>query len=549
MKSTLLLLSISTIGSWAFSTTNSHDRTQQSHPLGTCLKGSPDETEWTSDFDDFIPGSNPNSDGDDSSSGSAPAIASIFQRRGNRDWSGIQSRQFSLGEDLVLADFVGKMGFDEVTDWEYYYENEEDPSDRKVVQPNPFDDSKPKRTRKSSGSVVRVFRGEFVGRLGGTLRSMGLDNRVLVKEFTGEMALQLARYEMLSVGKLQSELLADNEDAADGLWIQMASSRTATARNDDSNVCELVKRLSKSKSAPFLGILGEVNLAELEDDWDPNEFYRALSVPPPKEGAIWIVYEYAGLNTCATYSEPAQLRRSRIPPKKTFFGVKEAPPLPEWRKRADYVVKGIMKGAIEAVAELHDSGIAHRSIGRSSVILTSRTQDKAEPSSVYATDTTFLSIKLSDFGFSGLLEESTYDDEFLMRARSFGFSFRKGDNSLAATNFAMAEDLHALGFVFLGLILSSLAELPRLDSPMPATDEDTLQRLLGEIFDKDIEQFREYVEAEEVWKSLVDYLDENDGAGWTVLETLFKAREKAAENKNSLSVITARGLLSNPFFQ
>jgi hypothetical protein len=84
---------------------------------------------------------------------------------------------------------------------------------------------------------------------------------------------------------------------------------------------------------------------------------------------------------------------------------------------------------------------------------------------------------------------------------------------------------------------------------MPATDEDTLQRLLGEIFEKDILQFREYVEAEECWSNLVELLDEKDGAGWTVLEMLFKAREKAAENKNSLQVITARGLLSNPFFQ
>jgi hypothetical protein len=113
----------------------------------------------------------------------------------------------------------------------------------------------------------------------------------------------------------------------------------------------------------------------------------------------------------------------------------------------------------------------------------------------------------------------------------------------------MAEDLHALGFVFLGLLLSTLPELPRLDAPMPATDEDTLQRLLGEIFDKDVNQFREYVEAEEVWSNLVDLLDENDGAGWTLLETLFLAREKAVENKGSLKVISARGLLANPFFK
>jgi hypothetical protein len=108
-----------------------------------------EDNEWTSDFDDFIQGG-----GDDD--GDAMQISSIFKARGKRDLSAIQTRQFYLGEDLVLADFVGNMGFDEVTDWEYYYENEEDPTDRNVVQPNPFDSEKPKRTRKSSGSVVSV---------------------------------------------------------------------------------------------------------------------------------------------------------------------------------------------------------------------------------------------------------------------------------------------------------------------------------------------------------------------------------------------------------
>ena len=263
-----------------------------------------------------------------------------------------------------------------------------------------------------------------------------------------------------------------------------------------------------------------------------------------------VVYEYAGLNTVSTYAVPAAVKRAQVPRKRSFFGgIVEPPPLPSWRDRADYVVKGIMKGAVEALATVHESGIVHRSIGRSSFILTNPTQDKRETSTVYFTRRKSLVVKLADFGFSGVLEESAFDDEFIARARTFGFSFRKGDNSLAATNFAMAEDLHALGFVFLGLLLSSLAELPSPETPIPATDEDTLQRLLGEIFEKDISQFREYVEAEEVWSNLVELLDENDGAGWNILETLFKAREKAAENKNSLQVITARGLLSNPFFQ
>lgn len=494
------------------------------------------ETEWTSDFDDFAK---------DAGSDSLQ-LSSIFKGRGARDLTGTQTRQFSLGQDLILVDFVGNMGFEEVTDWEYYEVNEEDPSDRKVVQPNPFDASKPKRTRKSSGSVVRVFRGEFIGRLGGALSSRGLDKRIVVKEFTGEMALQLARYELLSLGKLQSDLLADDDDVVSGDWIQTASSRSVLARKDDRNVGDLVERLSKSS---FLGILGEVNLAELEGELDPNDFYRALGVPPPKPEAVWVVYEYAGLNTISTYCIPPAIRRAQLPPKRNFFGgYTEPPPLPAWRDRANYVVKGIMKGAVEALADVHDSGIAHRSIGRSSLVLSSTTQDKREPSTIYFTRSSGLVMKLADFGFSGLLEESAYDDEFITRARSFGFSFRKGEDSLGVTNFAMAEDLHALGFVFLGLLLSTLAELPTALSPMPATDEDTLQRLLGEIFEKDISQFRDYVDAEECWSNLVGLLDENDGAGWTVLETLFKAREKAAENKNSLQVITARGLLSNPFF-
>jgi hypothetical protein len=131
---------------------------------------------------------------------------------------------------------------------------------------------------------VRVFRGEFIGRLGGALSSKGLDRRILVKEYTGEMALQLARYEMLSIGKLQSDLLSDNAYAAGGEWIQAASSRSVLARTDDANVGVLLGALNK---APFLGILGEVNLAELDGELDPNEFYRALGVSLPKPGAVW----------------------------------------------------------------------------------------------------------------------------------------------------------------------------------------------------------------------------------------------------------------------
>jgi serine/threonine protein kinase len=293
---------------------------------------------------------------------------------------------------------------------------------------------------------------------------------------------------------------------------------------------------------------GEVNLAELDGSMGPNEFYRAVGVPPPKPDAVWLVYEYAGLSTIQAYAVPGELRRARLPPKRGFFGnVVAPPPLPAWRDRANYVVNGIMKGAILAIAKLHESGLVHRSIGRTSFILSTKAMDKREATSPYTTSISTLQIKLADFGFSGLFDQSTASEEFCTRARSFGLNFRKNDNNCATANFAIAEDMHAVGFVFLGLLMTSLAE-PKDPRQMPATDEDTLQRLLGEIFDKDFDQFREYLEADEIWSSLVALLDENDSAGWKVLETLVLAREKAAKNKDTDQLFTIRGLLSNPFF-
>ena len=110
---------------------------------------------------------------------------------------------------------------------------------------------RPRRTRVSSGSVIRIFRGKFVGSLGGTLSSQGLDRRLLVKEFTGNLALALARAELNSLGRLQSDLMRSEAEAGD--WIQSAACRSVDLRRDNSNVAKLVESLA---NAPYLGILG-----------------------------------------------------------------------------------------------------------------------------------------------------------------------------------------------------------------------------------------------------------------------------------------------------
>jgi serine/threonine protein kinase len=517
---------------------------------------------WTSDFDDFPL----DIDDDNDVSDDIFRMSNILQEGTPKDdLSACQVRQFSLGQDFVVTDFAGSMGFDEVTDWEYYYyENEEDgPSssssskERRVVSPPPLDPSKPKRTRQPSGSIVRIFRGTLEGPLGATLRSQGLDRRILIKEFSGDFALGLAQDEVRAIGKLQSDLVSQkDENAKNGDWVQAAMARSVLSRKDDANLAKLVRLVS---GAPFCGILGEVNLAELEDDDDvgPNDFYRALGVSPPKPGSIWIVYEYAGLSTVASYSAPASVRIGRMPPRRGPFGNVIAPPaLPSFRDRSRYVIQGIIRGALEAVALLHESGIAHGSIGRSSVLLSSVGQDKTEASSPYATNPSRVVVKLADFGFSKLLEQVTTDAAFVARAKSFGFQFGGGEGAESSPTtraYAMAEDLHALGFVVLSLLLTSLAEVPPSAPEYIPPDDDALQRLLTDIFEKDVEQFRDYVQAEDVWSNLVQLLDEREG--WKFLELLLFARERVAAGEQDIMVggvpitMTARGLLSSPFFQ
>jgi len=570
----VMLLGATELSAFSVSQVSINERRQQRClPRSLSSQIGDENEEWTSDFDGWIGGdvaeepvsqksSSPPADEmpsfeiDEEKAKAKEkevdedgiALTQLFEEQRQKketivDRTGIRARQFSLGEDLVLADYVGNLGFDEVTDWEYYYPSEDsDSDDRKVVQPNPFDSNQPKRTRVSSGSVVRIFRGEFVGVQGGLLSSQALEKRVLVKEFTGKLALQLASSEMAALATLQSSLIDDD-------WAPIAAARSGNLRKDQMNVAKLVGLL---QPAPFTGLLGEVNLAELEGNMEPNEFYRALGVPPPKPEAVWLVYEYAGLSTVDSYAKPPMIRRANLPIKKGFFGNPVTPdPLPPWQTRANYVIKGMVKGAISALADIHEQGLVHRSLGRTSIILSSKTQDKREAVSVYATMTSNLIVKLSDFGFAVPQSKVTTDDpDFVTRARTFGLSIQPGqETNVQIANFAMAEDMHALGFVILALLLTTLAELVTPEDPMPPTDEDSLQRLLGEIFDKDVkEQFREYVMNEDLWQSLVELLDEDDGAGWNVLDSLLNAREKAAAATTQDNLISVRGLLNNPLF-
>lgn len=409
------------------------------------------------------------------------------------DLTGSTEREFSLGRDVILSNYAGSLGFDQVTDWQYYtVDVEEDDGGyyskrkegeeprRTPVSPRPMDPSQPSRTRSSSGSVVRIFRGELVGgssSLGSKLRSRGLDMRVLIKEYSGEEGLKLANAEKQGLGRLQSSWLRSyylsKNDAGkvkeleDGEWIERARRRyvdgiTNTSTNkDDENLITMIELLSSQK-APFTSLLGELNLNDFYDDDDfastanlRNEWYKSLGVQPPRVDSVWLIFDYHGLSTASTYAVPAVIQRSKLPPRRGIFGfgVVEAPPLPSFTDRARYMVRGVLLGMLSAVAAAHKAGVVHRSIGRNSFLLSSIGQDKREATSPYAVTTSRLRVILSDWGFSATVDDAAREKELGVRSRMFGIPAMVGggidDDRLQAVakEFAKAEDLHALGFV------------------------------------------------------------------------------------------------------
>ena len=456
---------------------------------GATSKGSSSGPIELPDFDD-----NGNDNTENIQIKELPKFIKDVQKK-NVDLTGSTEREFSLGRDVILSNYAGSLGFDQITDWQYYtVDVEEDDDDgyyskrrteggeqrRTPVSPRPMDPSQPSRTRSSSGSVVRIFTGELVGgssSLGSKLRSRGLDMRVLIKEYSGEEGLRLASAEKRGIGILQSAWLKNYytnkkddgklKELEEGEWIERARRRyvdgltNKSTNTDDENLITMLGLLSSQK-AQFTSLLGELNLNDFYDDDDfastanlRNEWYRSLGVQPPRPGSVWLIFDYHGLSTASAYAVPAMIKRSKLPPQRGIFGfgVVEAPPLPPFIDRARYMVRGVLLGMLSAVAEAHNAGVVHRSIGRNSFLLSSVGQDKREATSPYAVTTSRLRVVLSDWGFSATVGDAAREKELGVRSRMFGIPVMVGGKApsdrvqAVAEEFAKAEDLHALGFV------------------------------------------------------------------------------------------------------
>ena len=241
-----------------------------------------------------------------------------------------------------------------------------------------------------------------------------------------------------------------------------------------------------------------------------------LGTEPPKVGASWLIFDWSGTATVANLCGPKTARGNPLyapPPPRRGFGFGGGGGA-AWTFRQRYAyVRAVARGMVEALARLHESGFSHRSLSAAAFALDSKGQDK----NVLPTNAPLLEVKLQFLGFSE-----------------------------AATAAEINDDLNALGYVLLELLLSpALADDDLVDPP--AADQDTLKRLWDDIFDRDIAKLRDYADAEEGWRNAVDLLDAKDGAGWDLLATALNAND--ASKRSGLSFLSARALLDSPFFK
>ena len=247
------------------------------------------------------------------------------------------------------------------------------------------------------------------------------------------------------------------------------------------------------------------------------------STLPPSSTGLWLCFRWEGLSTVAGFAKQPQQR--------AWFDLDGRGSLSQRR----IFVKTAAKRILETVGWLHGQGIVHRSLGSSSLLLNTWDQT-VQPAQ--------LQVKAIDLGFATTAASISSEDVTAAMARG-------ADSPLTVIPFlTRADDLHALAYVILELVLGSANPPPEAPGAVngagPPTDMQSLKRLVEDVFASDVcGQFREYCMEEAAWAPAVALLDEAGGAGWRLVQQLVECRDANSEEAEGAS---CQRLLTSPWF-
>jgi hypothetical protein len=253
---------------------------------------------------------------------------------------------------------------------------------------------------------------------------------------------------------------------------------------------------------------------------------------PPSESGLWLVFRWEGLNTVSSF--PA------YPQDRNWFDI-DGRAMAKARKS---FVKTAAQRCLETVGWLHANGVVHRSLGGASLILSTYDQRVLDGR---------LAVKAIDLGFAATASR--------LQPEEVAHAMQRGARSPVDVLpfLARADDLHAMAYVLLELILGSAPSPPEPRNPAgvpslfglgaqgaddsasgrpapPSADIQSLKRLVEDVFGGDVcGEFRDYCTQETAWGAAVALLDEGDRSGWTLIQSLVACREAASHEAESVS--------------
>ncbi|KAL8150788.1 hypothetical protein V2J09_020596 [Rumex salicifolius] len=232
-----------------------------------------------------------------------------------------------------------------------------------------------------------------------------------------------------------------------------------------------------------------------------------------KTGEQWLAFRYDGKFSAADYARKASEKMTAL--KDGFWNPFE---YEQTIKRRRFFVTKLFHGVMNGLAYMHDHDTLHQSLGPASVVLNTIT----ERESVY------LIPRLRDLAFSvdirySAIEEGTGTGTLsgLWRRATAAGAF----NSFEKRAFGIADDIYEAGLLFAYLAFIPFCEAGVMDSL-------SLQRLVENTFQLDLQAIREYCLADDRLLESVKFLDLGDGAGWQLLQAMldpdFRKRPIAA---------------------
>ncbi|KAG1661021.1 hypothetical protein FOA52_005336 [Chlamydomonas sp. UWO 241] len=275
---------------------------------------------------------------------------------------------------------------------------------------------------------------------------------------------------------------------------------------------------SGPSSPPVVPLLGYFASA-------PSEGAATLSQDDTVD-SVWLVFKWEGLR-------PLGMLMEQGPPPAAYglFKAKEVAEEEAWAGRCA-LLRETAKGLMRALNFCHSADVVHGSLSAGSVLL-GRWEDFRPGGSREPLD-----VRIDSFGFGKWYAGSSAAGRQRGAGESVLFGAQTDDAALAA---GKREDLQASALLLAEAFVRCMA--PGLEkgllppgeregdvAPAGTLDRAGLQRLLFGVFAEDMGRFREYcVEDPDKYALLVEFLDQDGGAGWELLGALLAGDTSALE--------------------